>query len=92
MGLSLIHIDQGGAGAARGRDVERLMDRVGQRVGVFHQPVVFRTRAGDADGIGLLKPVRADEERRHLTRENHDRDRVEQRVGQTGDGIRRAGA
>ena len=39
--------------------------------------------AGDADGVGLLESVGADHEGRDLAGQNHDRDRVQERVGET---------
>ena len=85
-------VDQNGTGAAAGRDVEPLVDRCRQTVGFLDQPVVFRAGAGDAHGVGLLEGIVADHERRHLTRQNHQRDAVQQRVGQTGHRVGRAGA
>ena len=46
----------------------------------------------DADGIALLKGVVADEVGGHLAGDDHDRDRIHQRVGEAGDGVGGAGA
>ncbi len=77
--------------APRGGDVKRLMHGVGQVLGVRHQPVMLGAGAGDAHGVGFLKGVGADHERRHLTGQHHQRDAVHQRIGQAGDRIGRAG-
>ena len=47
-------------------------------------------RPGDADRIGLLKPVGADHEGRNLTRQHHNRNRIHQRIDQTRHRIGRA--
>ena len=68
------------------------MKRFGQLVGVLGQPVMLGAGAGDADGVRLLKAIRADHEGRHLSGQYDKRDRIHQRVGQAGDRIGRAGA
>lgn len=45
---------------------------------------------GDADGIGLLKAVGADQEGRDPPGQHDQRDRIQQRIGQAGDRIGRA--
>ena len=72
--------------------MERLVDRLAQLLGVLHQPVHLGAGPGDADGIGLLERIGADQEGRHLRRQHDDRDRIQQRVGQPGDGVGGAGA
>ncbi len=47
--------------------------------------------AGDADGIGFLKRVGADQASRHLTGDDHHRDRIHQRIGDAGNRVGRAG-
>ena len=64
--------------------MECLVDGARQLCGVFDQPVVFGAGAGDANGIGLLECVRANHKGRNLTRKDNNRDRVHQRIGQTG--------
>ena len=60
--------------------------------GVLHQVIVLGAVAGDADGVGLLEGVGADQRGRHLAGDDDHRDRVHQRVGDAGDRVGRAGA
>ena len=85
-------VDEDGAGAALGGDVEGLMQGFGQFRGVLDQPVMFGAGAGDADCIGLLKAIGADHEGGNLTRQHDDGDAVHQGIGQTRDRIRGPGA
>ena len=62
----LWNVDQHRARPPAGGNVEGFMDGAGQRICVFHQPVMFGAGAGDANGVGLLKRVRTDHEGRHL--------------------------
>ena len=75
-----------------GRDVERLVQRARQIGDGLDQIIVFGARPGDADGIALLERVVADQMRRHLPGDDHERDRVAESIGQAGDGIGRAGS
>jgi hypothetical protein len=88
--LGDVHED--GAGAAGARDVERLVQRLGQAVGFLDQPVGLGAGAGDAHGVRLLEGVRADHEGGDLAGEDDDGDGVHQRVGEAGDGVGGAGA
>ena len=63
------------------RDVLDLRDEVG----------VLDDRQEDAGRVGLLEGVRADQVRRDLARDDHHRRRVEERVGDRRDEVRRAG-
>lgn len=83
-------VDQHRPRTTRGGDVEGLVDRRRQLVRLFHQPVMLGAGAGDADGIGLLEAVGADQEGRNLPGQHDDGDRIHQRIGQPGDGIGRA--
>jgi hypothetical protein len=85
-------VDHHRTGTARGRDLESLVQDARQVGDVLHQPVMLGARPGDADGIAFLERVGADQMGRDLTRENHDRDRVEQRIGKPGHRIGGAGA
>jgi hypothetical protein len=85
-------VDQHRPGAAMGGDVERLVDRADRRSVSFTSQFMLGAGPRDADGVGLLERVGADHEGRHLARQNDDRDRIHQRVGQAGDGVGRAGA
>jgi hypothetical protein len=68
------------------------MDGLGQFCRVLHQPVHLGTGAGDPDGVGLLKPIRADHEGRDLAGQDNQGDAVHQGIGQACHGIGRAGA
>ena len=76
------HVDQHRAGTAGGRDVERLVQDLGEIVDVAHQPVVLGAGPRDADGVAFLERVVADQVRRHLAGDADQRDRIHQRVGQ----------
>ena len=84
----LRQIDDDRPRPAAPRDVERLMDYAREIAHVLDQVIVLGARPGDAGGVGLLEGVVADQMRRHLPREAHDRHRVHQRVGQPGHRIR----
>ena len=60
-------------------------------VHVFDEPIVLGAGPGDANRVAFLKCVVADQVRWHLARDAHDRNGIHQRVGQTRDGVRRAG-
>ena len=85
-------VDQNGAGAAVGGNMEGLMQRVGKVVRILDQPVMLGAGAGDADGVRLLKGIVADHEGWNLTGQNNHRDRVHQRICHAGNGIGCAGA
>ena len=55
-----------------------------------HQIVVLGAGPRDPDRVAFLKGVRADQMRGHLPGDAHERDRIEQRVGDAGDGVGRA--
>ena len=76
------HVDQHRAGTAGGRDIERLVQHLGEIVDVAHQPVVLGAGPGDADGVAFLERVVADQMRRHLPGDADQRDRIHQRVRQ----------
>ena len=76
------HVDQHRAGTAGGRDIERLVQHLGEIVDVAHQPVVLGAGPGDADGVAFLERVVADQMRRHLPGDADQRNRIHQRIGQ----------
>ena len=86
----LRNVDDDRTGTARGRDIESLVQNLGEIVDVAHQPVVLGTRPRDADRIAFLKCVVADQMRRHLASDTDQRDRIHQRIGQRGDHVGRA--
>src|SRR5207302_11395199 len=60
------------------RDIERLVQHFGEIVDVAHQPVVLGARPGDANGVAFLERIVADQVRRHLTGDAHQRYRIHQ--------------
>ncbi len=85
-------VDDHRAGAAVGGDVESLMHHRSEAGGVHHQIIMLGAVAGDADGVAFLKGIGADQRGRHLSGDDHHRDRIHQRVGDAGDRIGRTGA
>ena len=80
-------VDQHRARAAGCRDLKGLVDDGGQRFRVFDEVIMLCAMARDADGIGLLKRVRADQRGWHLPRDHDQRDRIEESIGDAGDGV-----
>ena len=76
--LRNVHHDR--AGTAGGCDMERLVDGGGKLVDVLHQPVVLGAGARDADRVAFLEGVGADQRRRHLAGDAHQRNGIHQRV------------
>ena len=85
-------VDDHRAGTAARGDVEGLVQHARQILDALDQIIVLRARPRDADGVAFLERVIADQMRRHLAGDADDRDRIAQRVGQSGDRIGRAGA
>ena len=83
-------IDHDRPGPTAGSDVKRLVQRARQVVDGFHQIIVLGARPRDADGVAFLERIVADEMGRHLPGDDDQRDRVAQRIGQSGDRIGRA--
>ena len=67
--------------------MEGLVHHAGQLVHVLHEVVVLAAWPRDPGGVGLLERIVADQVRRHLPGEADDRDRIHQRVGETGHGV-----
>ena len=88
----LRHVDQHRAGTAGARDVERLVQHLGEIVDVAHQPVVLGAGPRDADGVAFLERVIADQMGRHLAGDADQRNRIHQRVGQRRHHVGGAGA
>ncbi len=80
------------AGAAGGGDMERLMNHRAEIGGILHQIIMLGAVARDADRVGLLKGIGADQVGGDLPGDDDDRDRIHQRVGEAGDDVGRAGA
>ena len=81
-----------GPGRPGARDVERLVDRARDLQRVLDHEAVLDDRHRDADRVGLLEAVGAEQLGAHLAGEEHDRDRVHHRVADRRDEVRRAGA
>ena len=77
-------VDQHWAGTSGGSDVERLMDGLGQFADVLDHEVVLGGGAGDAEGVGFLERVGADQLAGDLAGEGDDGDGIHHRVHQTG--------
>ncbi|MPN03200.1 hypothetical protein SDC9_150426 [bioreactor metagenome] len=86
------HVDQNGAGTPRRGDVKGLVYRRLYLVGGTHLETVFDKRETRADNIRLLKGVRADHRRSHLSGDRHHRRRVKVCRGDSRYKIRGAGA
>ena len=81
------NVDQNRAGPAGCCNVESLFDRTREVIHVLHENVVLCAWTADADVIGFLKGVVADQVGGHLTREGYQRNRIHVSVGQTGNDI-----
>ena len=88
----LRNVDHHRAGTARTRDIEGLVQDARQVLDAADEIIMLGAMAGDADRVRLLEGVRADQMRRHLAGDAHQRDRIHQGVGEAGDGVGRAGA
>ena len=75
--------------AAR-RDVERLMNHLRQFRDGLHQEIVLGAGARDAERIGFLKCIAADQFGRDLARDRDYRNRIHHRIHQPGHQIRSA--
>ena len=71
-------------------EVERLHEHARDVLDLRDEVGVLDDRQEDAGRVGLLEGVRADQVRRHLARDDHERRRVEERVGDRRDEVRRA--
>src|SRR5580704_145673 len=80
-------IDEHGTGTAAGGDVEGFVNDLRQLLNALHHEVVFRCRARDAEGIGLLEGVAADELRGDLAGDSDDGDGIHHGVNESGDEV-----
>ncbi len=71
------------------RNMKRLVQDAREIVDVLDEHVVLRARPRDADRIALLERVVADQMRRHLPRDAHERDGIHQCVRKARHGIGR---
>ena len=84
-------VDHDGTQTARAGDVEGLGDGRGNVLGALDLAVPFGDGLRDADEIGLLKGVGAQQRGADLSGDEHQRRGVHQRVGQPRHGVRGAG-
>jgi hypothetical protein len=86
--LALQHIfgdvHQHRSGPPGGRHVEGFMHNLRQIFQALHQVVVLGAGARDAEGVGLLKGVAADQPRGHLPGDGDDRNGIHHGVHQAG--------
>ena len=85
-------VDQHRARATAARQEERLVDRPWDFQGILDHEGVLDDRHRDADRVGLLEAVGAEQLGAHLTRDEHDRHGVHHRVADRGDQVGRARA
>lgn len=72
----LQNVDHHGTGTTDAHDVENLLQDDDQLDHVLNKEIVLDDRARDADDIALLKNIKTDHEHKHLTDDDHHRDRV----------------
>ena len=77
---------------ARRGNVERLMNRLRQIGNILDQEIMLGSRTRDAECIGFLECVGANQSAGHLTGKRNDRDRIQQRIDQAGSKVGGAGA
>ena len=86
------NIDQHRTGPAAGGDIKRLVHDLRQLGHVLHHEIVLGAGARDAERVGFLKRVAADEGAVDLAGDGDDRDGIHQRIHQAGDQVGGAGA
>ena len=84
------NVHQHRAGTAARCDVESFVNDLLQLVQFLHHEIVFGAGAGDAERVGLLKRIAADELGGHLPGDGHDGNRIHHRVHQTRHQVGRA--
>src|ERR1700689_2492809 len=84
-------IDEHGTRASRSRDVESFVNDLRQLLDVLHHEVVFGGGAGDAEGVGFLEGVAADELGVDLAGDGDDGDGIHHGVDESGDEVGGAG-
>ena len=72
--LGDVHDDR--AGPSGGRDVERLLEGIGEVTNILHEKVVLHARTRDAHAVDFLERIAADGVGRDLPGDDHHRHRV----------------
>ena len=85
-------VDKHRAGPSRGGDIERLVDGLRQVFEALYQEIMLGARACNAESIGLLESIAANQFAGHLARDGHDGDGVHHGVHQAGGEVGRAGS
>ncbi len=88
----LRNVDEHGTGPSGRRDVERLMHHLRQFRDGLHQEIVLGAGARDAERVGFLKRVAADQLGGNLAGDGDHRNGVHHRIHQAGNQIGGAGA
>ena len=86
------NIHQNRTGTTGTRNVKRTAHGLGQIFDIAHKEIVFDAWPGNTDGIALLECVFTDGVRRHLTTDDHHRNRVHVGCGNASHGIGHARA
>ena len=81
------HIDQDWPGTPAARYIESFLYGRRQVFDFLHKVVVLRARSCDARQVCLLKRVIADQMSRHLTGEDHNRNRIHEGIRDSGDSV-----
>ncbi len=81
------NVDHAAGPGRLGGDMEGLAHRRGEPRRILHQIIVLGAVAGDADRVGFLKRVGADQRGRDLAGDDDHRDRIHQRIGDAGDRV-----
>ena len=85
-------VDQHRAGPSGGGDAKGFLDRRGEPGGVLHEVIVLGAMASDADRVGFLKGIGADQPGGDLAGDDHHRDGIHPGIGDPCDRIGRPGA
>ena len=88
----LRNIDHDRTGTSRTGDVKGLVQNARQVRDVAHEIIMLGAMAGDANRVGFLKGVRADQMGRNLPGDADEGNGIHQGVGEAGDGVGGAGA
>jgi len=85
-------VDEHGTGTTAGGDVKSLVKNPRQLLDIFHHEVVFGGGARDAEGVGFLESIAADELGGDLAGDGDDGDGIHHGVDEPGDEVGGAGS